>query len=70
MYLKPPIYTLRAGNAWGGAALLLAAGSKGNQACLPSASITINQVLHQLTLSPTDFDSLSLVAKKVSYMCY
>ena len=70
MYLKPPIFTLRAGNAWGEAALLFAAGSKGNRACLPSASITIKQVVHQLTLSPTDFDSLNLVVKEFCYMCY
>ena len=56
-YVKPPIFTLCVGNAWGEAALLLAAGSKGNRACLPSATIMIKQVLHQRTLSPIDLDS-------------
>ena len=42
--MKPPIFTLCVGNAWGEAALLLAAGSKGNRSALPSATIMLKQV--------------------------
>lgn len=44
-YVKPPIFTLCVGNAWGEAALLLAAGAKGNRSALPSSTIMIKQVL-------------------------
>lgn len=44
-YVKVPIFTLCVGNAWGEAALLLAAGAKGNRAALPSSSIMIKQVI-------------------------
>jgi len=44
-YVKPPIFTLCVGNAWGEAALLLGAGAKGNRAALPSSTIMIKQVL-------------------------
>ena len=43
-YVKPPIFTLAVGNTWGEAALLLAAGAKGNRSALPSATIMIKQV--------------------------
>lgn len=43
-YVKPPIFTLCVGNAWGEAALLLAAGAKGNRSALPSSTIMIKQV--------------------------
>lgn len=43
-YVKPPIFTLCVGNAWGEAALLLAAGAKGNRAALPSSTIMMKQV--------------------------
>ncbi|CAO2192951.1 unnamed protein product [Urochloa humidicola] len=43
-YVKVPIFTLCVGNAWGEAALLLAAGAKGNRAALPSSTIMIKQV--------------------------
>jgi len=45
--MKPPIFTLCVGNAWGEAALLLAAGSKGNRSALPSSTIMIRQVRSQ-----------------------
>ncbi|XWS38654.1 hypothetical protein CRYUN_Cryun19dG0149400 [Craigia yunnanensis] len=38
-YVKPPIFTLCVGNAWGEAALLLAAGATGNRSALPSSTI-------------------------------
>lgn len=47
-YVKPPIFTLCVGNAWGEAALLLAAGAKGNRAALPSSTIMIKQVLNSV----------------------
>ncbi|GAB4857682.1 hypothetical protein Ancab_015588 [Ancistrocladus abbreviatus] len=40
-YVKPPIFTLCVGNAWGEAALLLAAGAKGNRVALLSSTIMI-----------------------------
>ncbi|PKI38124.1 hypothetical protein CRG98_041489 [Punica granatum] len=43
-YVKPPIFTLCVGNAWGEAALLLAAGARGNRSALPSSTIMIKQV--------------------------
>lgn len=43
--MKPPIFTLCVGNAWGEAALLLAAGATGNRSALPSSTIMIKQVL-------------------------
>jgi ATP-dependent Clp protease protease subunit len=52
--VKPPIFTLCVGNAWGEAALLLAAGSKGNRATLPSATIMIKQV--PFCFNPTVLD--------------
>jgi ATP-dependent protease ClpP protease subunit len=44
-YVKVPIFTLCIGNAWGEAALLLAAGAKGNRAALPSSTIMMKQVI-------------------------
>jgi len=55
-YVKPPIFTLCVGNAWGEAALLLAAGSKGNRACLPSATIMLKQPIAQFRGQATDID--------------
>jgi len=39
------LFSLCVGNAWGEAALLLAAGAKGNRAALPSSTIMIKQVI-------------------------
>ncbi|KAL3698977.1 hypothetical protein R1sor_016999 [Riccia sorocarpa] len=55
-YVKPPIFTLCVGNAWGEAALLLAAGSKGNRAALPSSTIMIKQPIAQFRGQATDID--------------
>ena len=49
-YVKPPIFTLCVGNAWGEAALLLTAGAKGNRSALPSSTIMIKQVIPNLFL--------------------
>lgn len=55
-YVKPPIFTLCVGNAWGEAALLLSAGSKGNRAALPSSTIMIKQPIAQFRGQATDID--------------
>jgi ATP-dependent Clp protease protease subunit len=44
-YVSPPVHTIAVGTAWGEAAMLLASGSKGNRAALPSASIMLKQPL-------------------------
>ncbi|GAB4834641.1 ATP-dependent Clp protease proteolytic subunit-protein 4, chloroplastic [Ancistrocladus abbreviatus] len=53
-YVKPPIFTLCVGNAWGEAALLLAAGAKGNRAALPSSTIMIKQPIARFQGQATD----------------
>lgn len=55
-YVKPPIFTLCIGNAWGEASLLLAAGAKGNRAALPSSTIMIKQPIAQVRGQATDID--------------
>lgn len=55
-YVKPPIFTLAIGNAWGEAALLLAAGSKGNRSALPSATIMMKQPIARFRGQATDID--------------
>lgn len=45
-YIKPPIFTLCVGNAWGEASLLLSAGAKGNRSALPSSTIMMKQVFY------------------------
>jgi ATP-dependent Clp protease protease subunit len=55
-YVKVPIFTLCVGNAWGEAALLLAAGAKGNRAALPSSSIMIKQPIGRFQGQATDVD--------------
>ncbi len=42
-YIKPPIHTICIGQAMGTAAMILAAGSKGNRASLPHATIVLSQ---------------------------
>ncbi|KAL6979793.1 ATP-dependent Clp protease proteolytic subunit-related protein 4, chloroplastic [Sarracenia purpurea var. burkii] len=55
-YVKPPIFTLCVGNAWGEAALLLAAGSKGNRSALPSSTIMIKQPIARFQGQATDVE--------------
>lgn len=55
-YIKTPVFTLCAGNAWGDAALLLAAGARGNRAALPSASIMIREPMARFQGQATDVD--------------
>ncbi|EEF31158.1 ATP-dependent Clp protease proteolytic subunit-related protein 4, chloroplastic isoform X2 [Ricinus communis] len=62
-YVKPPIFTLCVGNAWGEAALLLAAGSKGNRSALPSSTIMIKQPIGRFQGQATDVE---LARKEIS----
>lgn len=56
-YVKPPIYTICVGTAWGEAAMLLAAGQAGQRAALPSASIMIRQPMQRFTqMQASDID--------------
>lgn len=42
-YIKPPVHTICIGQAMGTAAMILSAGTKGNRASLPHATIVLNQ---------------------------
>ncbi len=42
-YIKPPVHTICIGQAMGSAAVILSAGSKGQRAALPHASIVLHQ---------------------------
>jgi ATP-dependent Clp protease protease subunit len=56
-YIKPPVYTVCVGNAFGESAMLLAAGKAGQRAALPSASIMIRQPLQRFTqMQASDID--------------
>jgi ATP-dependent Clp protease, protease subunit len=56
-YIKPPVYTVCVGNAFGEAAMLLAAGKQGNRAALPSASIMLRQPMQRFTqMQASDID--------------
>ncbi|KAI5655789.1 hypothetical protein M9H77_32976 [Catharanthus roseus] len=64
-YVKPPIFTLCVGNAWGEAALLLAAGAKGNRSALPSSTIMIRQPIGRFQGQATDVDLMRKEVKNV-----
>ncbi|GMH39017.1 hypothetical protein BSKO_06915 [Bryopsis sp. KO-2023] len=56
-YVKPPIYTVCVGTAFGEPALLLAAGKKGMRSSLPSATIMLRQPIQQYTqMQASDLD--------------
>ncbi|PON64629.1 ATP-dependent Clp protease proteolytic subunit [Parasponia andersonii] len=55
-YVKPPIFTLCVGNAWGEAALLLAAGARGNRSALPSSTIMMKQPIARFQGQATDVE--------------
>ncbi|XP_022758112.1 ATP-dependent Clp protease proteolytic subunit-related protein 4, chloroplastic [Durio zibethinus] len=55
-YIEPPVFTLCVGNAWGEAALLLAAGAAGNRSALPSSSIMIRQPMARFQGQATDVE--------------
>ncbi|KAL6175889.1 hypothetical protein ACLB2K_052527 [Fragaria x ananassa] len=64
-YVKPPIFTLCVGNAWGEAALLLAAGAKGNRSALPSSTIMIKQPIARFQGQATDIELARKEVKNV-----
>ncbi|GJP42230.1 hypothetical protein CLOM_g1821 [Closterium sp. NIES-68] len=64
-YVKPPIFTLCVGNAWGEAALLLSAGSKGNRSALPSSSIMLKQPISRFRGQATDIDIMRKEVRNV-----
>ncbi|EXC02086.1 ATP-dependent Clp protease proteolytic subunit-related protein 4 [Morus notabilis] len=64
-YVKPPIFTLCVGNAWGEAALLLAAGAKGNRSALPSSTIMMKQPIARFQGQATDIDLARKEVKNV-----
>ncbi|KAF6135409.1 hypothetical protein GIB67_027283 [Kingdonia uniflora] len=55
-YVKPPIFTLCVGNAWGEAALLLAAGAEGNRSALPSSTIMMKEPIAKFQGQATDIE--------------
>ncbi|XP_039022622.1 ATP-dependent Clp protease proteolytic subunit-related protein 4, chloroplastic [Hibiscus syriacus] len=64
-YVKPPIFTLCVGNAWGEAAFLLAAGATGNRSALPSSTIMIRQPIARFQGQATDVDLARKEVKNV-----
>ncbi|KAK4434876.1 ATP-dependent Clp protease proteolytic subunit-related protein 4, chloroplastic [Sesamum alatum] len=64
-YVKPPIFTLCVGNAWGEAALLLAAGAKGNRSSLPSSTIMIKQPIARFQGQATDVELMRKEVRNV-----
>ncbi|KAF9625652.1 hypothetical protein IFM89_025137 [Coptis chinensis] len=64
-YVKPPIFTLCVGNAWGEAALLLASGAKGNRSALPSSTIMMKQPIARFQGQATDIDLARKEVKNV-----
>ncbi|KAL8152195.1 hypothetical protein V2J09_009955 [Rumex salicifolius] len=55
-FVRPPIFTLCVGNAWGEAALLLAAGARGNRSALPSSTIMMRQPIARFQGQATDVE--------------
>jgi len=55
-YIKPPVHTICVGNAFGEAAMLLAAGAKGHRAALPSATIMMKQPISMFRGQATDLE--------------
>ncbi|XP_062146966.1 ATP-dependent Clp protease proteolytic subunit-related protein 4, chloroplastic [Alnus glutinosa] len=64
-YVKPPIFTLCVGNAWGEAALLLSAGAKGNRSALPSSTIMIKQPIARFQGQASDIELARKEVKNV-----
>ncbi|KAG9151145.1 hypothetical protein Leryth_002722 [Lithospermum erythrorhizon] len=64
-YVKPPIFTLCVGNAWGEAALLLAAGAKGNRSALPSSTIMIKQPIARFQGQASDVELMRKEVRNV-----
>ncbi|XP_031123764.1 ATP-dependent Clp protease proteolytic subunit-related protein 4, chloroplastic [Ipomoea triloba] len=64
-HVEPPIFTLCVGNAWGEAALLLAAGATGNRAALASSTIMIKQPIGRFQGQATDVNIMRQEMKHV-----
>ncbi|CAN1333837.1 ATP-dependent Clp protease proteolytic subunit-related protein 4, chloroplastic [Linum perenne] len=56
IHSRAPVCTLCVGHAWGEAALILASGSKGHRAALPSASIMIKEAVGGFQGHTTDIE--------------
>lgn len=55
-YVNPPVHTVAVGTAWGEAAMLLASGTKGHRAALPSSSIMIKQPINAFRGQATELE--------------
>lgn len=64
-YVRAPIFTLCVGNAWGEAALLLAAGRKGNRSALPSSTIMMKQPIGRFQGQATDMNIMRAEVTRV-----
>ncbi|XRB05062.1 ATP-dependent Clp protease proteolytic subunit [Pycnococcus provasolii] len=64
-YISCPIHTLCVGTAWGEAAMLLAAGERGNRASLPSGTIMIKQPINQFRGQASDLDIYRMETRRV-----
>ncbi|KAL6557007.1 hypothetical protein OROHE_006883 [Orobanche hederae] len=67
-FVKPPIFTLCVGNAWGGASLLLAAGAKGHRAALPSSTIMMKQPIARFQGQASYVEAMSKDVRRVKDM--
>ena len=64
-YVKPPVYTIAVGQAFGTGAMLLSQGAKGNRAALPNASIMLHQPRSQARGQASD---IAIKAREVSQL--
>ncbi|CAA0825429.1 ATP-dependent Clp protease proteolytic subunit-related protein 4- chloroplastic [Striga hermonthica] len=64
-FLHAPICTICVGNAWGEAAMLLAAGAKGYRAAIPSATIMIKQPISRFQGRATDVEVMRQELKRL-----
>jgi ATP-dependent Clp endopeptidase proteolytic subunit ClpP len=64
-YVKPPVYTIAVGQAFGTGAMLLSQGAKGNRAALPNASIMLHQPRSQARGQASD---IAIKAREVSML--
>ncbi|KAL6550404.1 hypothetical protein OROMI_020892 [Orobanche minor] len=67
-FVKPPIFTLCVGIAWGGASMLLAAGAKGHRAALPSSTIMMKQPIARFQGQASYVEAMSKDVRRVKDM--
>ena len=69
-FIKPPVHTCAVGNAWGEAAMLLAAGERGHRAALPSASILVREPMNRFVreggMQASDLDIYRMEMRRVT----